>query len=76
MTIDEFRNDYVQMIRGVVRSIDSLLSEIEQGAIHNDELRKVSLEMAMDSVPLARCLREARKQAEVSLSVYEGHPKK
>ncbi len=73
---DEFRTQYVQMIRGVIRSIDSLLSEIEQGAIHNDDLRKVSLEMAMDSVPLARCLREARKQAEVTLMVYEGPSKK
>jgi len=68
---DEFRNQYVHLLQGVVRSIDSLLSEIELEAIHNDELRKASIEMAMDSIPLTKFLREAKKQAEISLSVYD-----
>ena len=71
MTKKKFQQDYVQMLRQVVRSIDSLLSEIEESAIHNPDLRSVSIEIAMDSVPLARCLREARKQADISLNVYD-----
>ena len=72
MTIDpSIRESYVEMIRRVIHSIESLLSEIEDGAIHNDAVRKASIEIAMDSVPLTRCLRDAKRQAEVSLSVYE-----
>lgn len=71
MTKNQFQNDYVNMIESAIRTIDSLISEIETNAIHNPDLRNVSLEMAMDSVPLARCLRDAKRQAEITLSVYK-----
>ncbi len=64
------KNDYLQLMRESISSIDALIYEIEKNTLQNAALRKVSLDMATDSVPLLRSLKEAKGQAEISLSVF------
>lgn len=71
MEFDEARADYVNLVNRIKNGIDSLIHEVEDEALHNEALRNVSLDLAMDSVPLVRFLKEAKKQADTSLSIYE-----
>lgn len=71
MEFDEARLEYVQLVNRIRNGIDSLIHEVEDEALHNAALRNVSLDLSMDSVPLVRFLKEAKKQADTSLSLYE-----
>tara|TARA_Y100001970_G_scaffold191099_1_gene232370 strand:+ start:385 stop:624 length:240 start_codon:yes stop_codon:yes gene_type:complete len=66
----QLKDDYLQLMRETISSIDALMYEIEKNTLQNKSLRKVALDMATDSVPLLRCLKEAKIQAEISLDVF------
>lgn len=67
----EVYQEYVSLLNHVAHSLDALIYELETQAIHNAALRAESLELAMDSVPVLRNLKEARKQVQISLDIYE-----
>lgn len=67
---EQLRLDYLDLMAQTISSIDALIYEIDENALQNQSLRKVSLEMAIDCVPLLRCLREARAQAEISIDTF------
>jgi hypothetical protein len=69
-TNDQLKEEYLQLMRETISSIDTLIYEVEERSLQNKLLRKVSLEMATDSVPLLRCLKEAKTQAEISLDIF------
>jgi len=66
----QVQDDYLQLMRETISSIDALIYEVEKNTLQNTKLRQVSLDMATDSVPLLRCLKEAKTQAEISLDVF------
>tara|TARA_B100001758_G_scaffold235230_1_gene235124 strand:- start:903 stop:1142 length:240 start_codon:yes stop_codon:yes gene_type:complete len=66
----QLKDDYLQLMRETISSIDALMYEIEKNTLQNKSLRKVALDMATDSVPLLRSLKEAKVQAEISLTVF------
>jgi uncharacterized protein (DUF2461 family) len=70
MAINDSKKEYSDFIQQIRNDIDSLIHEIEGQTIHNETLRHYSMDLAMDSVPLIRFLKEARKQADISLSLY------
>ena len=67
---EQLRHDYLDLMAQTISSIDALIYEIDENALQNQTLRKVSLEMAIDCVPLLRCLREAKAQAEISIDTF------
>lgn len=70
ITETQIKDDYLQLMRETISSISALIYEVEKNTLQNTKLRKVSLEMATDSVPLLRCLKEAKTQAEISIDVF------
>lgn len=70
-TISSVTKEYIALLERTMGALDTLIYEVEHETSLNPALRKESLEMAMDSVPLLRCLKEAKKQAAISLSVYQ-----
>lgn len=67
---DALREDYLQLMRETISNIDMLIYEVEENTLQNKPLRKVCMDMAIDSVPLLRHLKEAKKQAEISLDIF------
>jgi len=67
---EEIIENYVRLITQTDQQLDALIYELENEALHNEELRAYSLEMAMDSVPLIRHLKEAKKHAKLSKDIY------
>ncbi len=65
------KRDYVSLLNQVSSTLDALIYDIETNALHNPDLRKESLDMAMDCVPTLRHIKEARKQIQISLDVYD-----
>jgi len=63
---DALREDYLQLMRETISNIETLMYEVEENTLQNKPLRKACMEMAIDSVPLLRHLKEANKQAEIS----------
>jgi hypothetical protein len=68
---DEVMKNYSDLLNHTDQQLESLIYELENEALHNDDLRAFSLEMAMDSVPLIRHLKEAKKQLAVSKDIYQ-----
>ena len=66
----ELQNNYRQLMKETIASIDALIYEVEENTLQNKALRQANLEMATDTVPLIRSLKEAKKQAEISLSIF------
>ena len=64
------KEHYLQIVEQTLRSINSLIYELENEVLHNTELRKTSYELAVDCVPLIKKLNEARRYAEGTLSNY------
>ena len=67
---DILREDYLQLMRETISNIDTLIYEVEENTLQNKPLRKACMDMAVDSVPLLRYLKEAKKQAEISLDIF------
>jgi hypothetical protein len=70
MDIQEATSSYVDLLQKTANSIDSLIQELEDQTLHDPAFRKTSIDMAMDSVPAVRFLRESKKQIEISLTIY------
>lgn len=68
---DDVIANYVALITQAEHQLESLIYELENEALHNEELRAYSIEMAMDSVPLIRHLKEAKKHAQFSKEMYQ-----
>jgi len=69
--ITPVQKDYIGLLTRTESALDTMIYEIEHETSLNPALRKESLEMAMDSVPLIRSLKEAKKQISISLSLYD-----
>ncbi len=68
---DEVIANYVELIVRIDHQLDALIYELENEALHNEDLRAYSIDMAMDSVPLIRHLKEAKKHALFSIEMYQ-----
>ncbi|NBV41866.1 hypothetical protein EBR96_03755 [bacterium] len=64
------KENYLRIVDQTLRSINSLIYELENEVLHNAELRRHSYEIAVDCVPLIKKLNEARRYAEGTLSNY------
>jgi hypothetical protein len=67
---DDVMKNYCDLLNQTDQRLESLIYELENEALHNEDLRAFSLEMAMDSVPLIRHLKEAKKQLGISRDIY------
>lgn len=61
---------YLKLLERTIRDLDSLVSEIE-GEIVSNSRQKVDADYRFDIVPILRKLKEARKEAQFSRSVFE-----
>lgn len=58
---------YLELLEKTVRDIDAILSEYENEVNHPN--KSVPSEIRFDAVPIVKKLREAQKEARLSLSV-------
>jgi hypothetical protein len=70
MALEKIVDSYCYLLEKTIRDIDSISQEFENEIVNNNAT-KVPREVIFDTVPILKKLREAQREAKISLGVYK-----